>query len=87
MCLEHFEMLQNNKEARLNLTNRTQDGIRSHRKASKYVEAMLDQLRDPTEPENGHVAVSIGEPPTKPTALDILDRADVRTISHETTKD
>jgi len=87
MCKYHFDMLQNNKEARLNLTNRTHDGIRARRKASKYVEAMQDLLHPASEPENGNVGPSIREEARKPTAFDILDRADVRTNSHEDTKD
>jgi hypothetical protein len=87
MCLDHFAQLQSNKEARFNLTNRTQDSIRSHRKRSKYVEAMQDLIPPANEPEIVNVGASMRERPTKPTAFDILDRADARTNSHEDTKD
>jgi len=87
MCLRHFEQLQSNKAERFNMANRTHDSIQSHRKSSKYVEGMLDLLRQHSEQEAEPVDVSMPEQPRKPTVFDILDRADVRSRVHEAKKD
>jgi hypothetical protein len=86
MCLQHFDQLQSNKAERLNIANRTHDSIKSRRKSSKYVEGMLDLLRQHSDQETEPVDVSMPEQPRKPTAWDILERASVRSTGNADTK-